>query len=150
MSLLGQRQALAPRNFIVSCERSSGNSSGIKNCAPAKNVFIFDLNIANVLLLKKCQEWPGLHHSTRRLKQGTAGPGQCRAAGTGLTAIPCVPCWGCFLQVHSYRPVPYRAAPSRAAPYRVAHTRPLFTEMFHMGMLHPMMLTQALSGHRRG
>lgn len=44
------------RNFIVSCGRGPAHSSGIEKCAQAKNVFICDLNIVDVLL-KTCQEW---------------------------------------------------------------------------------------------
>lgn len=49
-----------PRNFIVSCERGPAHSSGIEKHAQAKNVFIFDLNIVEVLF-KKRQEWQDSH-----------------------------------------------------------------------------------------
>lgn len=51
----------SPGNFIVSCERGPAHSSGIEKCAQAKNVFIFDLNIVEVLLKKPCQEWQDSH-----------------------------------------------------------------------------------------
>ena len=65
-----ERRALLPfaaaeashhsRNFIVSCERGPAHSSGIEKCAQAKNVFIFDLNIVEVLF-KNRQEWQDSH-----------------------------------------------------------------------------------------